>query len=64
MATPSTRRRITPDMSPSERRRAVREMLRELGLVLAAARRANREIPWPAAPTAPAAEAARAATAV
>ena len=50
MATPTTPR-ITPDMTPAERRRAVRAMLRELGTVLRAARRANRDIPWPAAPT-------------
>lgn len=49
MATTNTRRRITPDMTPAERKRAVRAMLRELGRVLAAARQANREIPWPAA---------------
>ncbi len=52
MATANTRRRIHPDMTPSQKRRAVRALLRELSAALAAARRAGREVPWPAAPAA------------
>ena len=48
MATTNTRRRIHPGMTPAQRRRAVRAMLREFGRVLAAARRANRHVAWPA----------------
>lgn len=40
--------RITPDMTPAERRRAVRSLLRELAAVLHATRRISREIRWPA----------------
>lgn len=48
MATTTTRRRITPDMTPAQKKRAVRALLRELAAVLHARRRAG-EAPWPAA---------------
>jgi hypothetical protein len=51
MATTKTRR-ITPDMTPAEKRRAVRALLRELAAVLAAARRTNHPVSWPPAPAA------------
>jgi hypothetical protein len=58
---PTTTPRITPDMTPAQKRRAVRGLLRELAVVLRAARKANRSLPWPATavraaePTTPAA---------
>jgi hypothetical protein len=64
MTTRSTRRRITPDMTPAEKRRAVRALLRELAAVLATARRADRPLPWPPAPPVPPAEPAPTSTAV
>jgi hypothetical protein len=50
----STTPRITPDMTPAQKRRAVRGLLRELAGVLRAARKANRNLPWPAAAVRPA----------
>jgi hypothetical protein len=63
MATTKSRR-ITPDMTPAEKKRAVRALLRELAAVLAAAHRANRPVPWPATPSLPPAEPAPTSTAV
>lgn len=59
MPTPTPR--ITPDMTPAQKRRAVRGLLRELAEVLRAARQANRDLPWPATAVRPAEPAAPAA---
>lgn len=47
--TTKTSPRLTPDMTPAQKRRAVRSMLRELAAVLHGARRACREARWPVA---------------
>lgn len=60
----ATRPRITPDMSPAEKQRAVRRLLRELAAVLHAARREKRPTPWLAAHAVPAPAAAEPAAAV
>jgi hypothetical protein len=49
MVTMKSSPRITPDMTPAQRRRAVRSMLRELATVLHATRRISRQIRWPLA---------------
>jgi hypothetical protein len=49
MATTTTRRRITPGMSPAERKRAVKDLLRELAYVLNVTRTVSRELCWPTA---------------
>jgi hypothetical protein len=53
MVAPNKARRISPEMTPRERRRAVVRMLREIGALMRAAREANRQAVWPTT-TAPA----------